>query len=748
MSKILDENSNGVEKAAAISKLSGNIANIIGEVRQLGGFDKAGTIAPIASAFLGSIGSVISLFDGVEAEEVVDVVQKALESATILAEYALKPEFATTKIGTMLGGNSFVTTKLKPIAETLNANALKINLGVSVALGLVMGGVQYFKSAEQYQIDGLKGSLATKDKWMDAFTTGIKTFYGTVTGELDDVAFGLLSAGASNAVYGIEWLWTKITGGDGKSKKKSSVANSVSGGAGDDVIFIDQTRTANIIFYENGDGNDEIFGYDSNDQIRINQSAYTTQINGDDVKIIVGSGSMTLYDAKDKKLNITRTDVEIMPTGMTADKARTTLTLSNKFKAQNVYLENYGSSFTKVNASGLAATQGIEIIGNASGNSIKGGKGDDIISGEAGNDTIYGGSGNDIISGGTGSNTLSGGEGNDIFVYTGGDDFITDYKAGEDRIKLVSAEIVSADVLGSNIVLTTSAGNITVKGAKNSQITVIDSADVETSQLYGRMNYSADKKMLSLTSAFTGTLDVSDYLTTVKKIDAASTSKAIKIYGNSQANTIFGGKGADTIYGGTGKDSIFGNAGADKLFGEAGNDSLFGEAGNDKLFGEDGNDTLSGGAGSDTLTGGAGKDVFVYGSGDGKDTITDYAENQDKLKITSGEISGYSFSGSSVVFTVGSGTLTVQNGKGKKITITDAKNKTTTKVYSGAVSGRSALWFADDDNFTTNAPALDSILQIKSIAYSTDYIPSTMDFSIQPRDSLSSVPYAQHEITR
>ena len=174
--KIRSGELNGVETAAEISNLSGNIVNITGAIRQLGGFDKAGTIAPIASAFLGSIGSIISLFDGVEPEEVVDVVKDTLESVTILSEYALKPEFATTKIGTMLGGNSFVTTKLKPIAETLNANALKVNLGVSVALGLVMGGVQYFKSAEQYQIDGLKDSLAAKDKWTDAFTTGIKTF--------------------------------------------------------------------------------------------------------------------------------------------------------------------------------------------------------------------------------------------------------------------------------------------------------------------------------------------------------------------------------------------------------------------------------------------------------------------------------------------------------------------------------------------------------------------------------------------
>ena len=162
----------------------------------------------------------------------------------------------------------------------------------------------------------------------------------------------------------------------------------------------------------------------------------------------------------------------------------------------------------------------------------------------------------------------------------------------------------------------------------------------------------------------------------------------------------------------------------------------------DKLFGEAGNDTLIGGKGNDVLTGGDGKDVFVYGTGDGKDTITDYAENQDKIKISSGTISGTSYSGNNVVFTIGSGTLTVQNAKGKKITIIDANKKTTTQTYSGAVSGRSALWFADDDNFTTNAPALDDLIHSTPAAdYSSKDNPTTTGFSAQSDDILQHITY-------
>ena len=83
------------------------------------------------------------------------------------------------------------------------------------------------------------------------------------------------------------------------------------------------------------------------------------------------------------------------------------------------------------------------------------------------------------------------------------------------------------------------------------------------------------------------------------------------------------------------------------------NDILEGGAGNDLLSGYTGNDTLWGGAGNDTLTGGAGVDTFIYNSGEGKDVITDFA-NDDLLQIT-GTFSGtYNQSANTIAFKVGS----------------------------------------------------------------------------------------------
>lgn len=134
------------------------------------------------------------------------------------------------------------------------------------------------------------------------------------------------------------------------------------------------------------------------------------------------------------------------------------------------------------------------------------------------------------------------------------------------------------------------------------------------------------------------------------------------------------------------------------------------------------------------MTGGDGKDIFVYGSGDGKDVITDYAAS-DTIKLSNGTITATDYKSNDVVFTVGSGTLTVKNGKGKAITITDFSNKTSTKTYTtgvvygtNAASGRNlnALWFTEDDtNFISGAASrLDEI--------------STADFSVTDAETAAS----------
>ena len=135
--------------------------------------------------------------------------------------------------------------------------------------------------------------------------------------------------------------------------------------------------------------------------------------------------------------------------------------------------------------------------------------------------------------------------------------------------------------------------------------------------------------------------------------------------------------------------TLVGNSGNDTLTGGSGADELDGWSGNDKLSGGSGNDTLSGGYGNDTLTGGAGKDVFIYENG--YDVITDYTAGQDKIYVQGTSVIRSYVSGKDVVFSTGAGTITVKNGKNKKITVNDE-----TKKYSAS----SSALFAED-NFVT-----------------------------------------------
>ena len=70
--------------------------------------------------------------------------------------------------------------------------------------------------------------------------------------------------------------------------------------------------------------------------------------------------------------------------------------------------------------------------------------------GGIGNDTVHGGIGNDTIYGGAGDDALSGGADDDTFVFApgNGDDTITDFTDGDDKIDLSAfADIASVDDL-------------------------------------------------------------------------------------------------------------------------------------------------------------------------------------------------------------------------------------------------------------------------------------------------------------
>ncbi|MEG4987519.1 DUF4347 domain-containing protein [Microcoleus sp. BR0-C5] len=109
-----------------------------------------------------------------------------------------------------------------------------------------------------------------------------------------------------------------------------------------------------------------------------------------------------------------------------------------------------------------------------------------------------------------------------------------------------------------------------------------------------------------------------------------------RLYGNAGNDTIDGGDGDDIVYGGNDNDLLRGGNGSDRLYGDAGNDELLGDAGNDILYGGDGNDILNGGAGTDQLYGNAGIDTFVLAPGMGLDSIYNFQDGVDRIRLDGG----------------------------------------------------------------------------------------------------------------
>lgn len=490
-----------------------------------------------------------------------------------------------------------------------------------------------------------------------------------------------------NTIFGGAGDDSIIGGTDNDILKGDAGADTISGGIGKNTLT---GGKGNDIFVYGG-GNDLIADYKPNeDKINFNVADIeSSTVKGSDVILTTGEGTISIKGAKDKVVTFidnSGEDTELiffgdtyyvpLETGLTYDAKRTILTASNKFGGNEIDLENYLSSVTKVNASALS--KNLEITATDSVTSIKSGKGADTISSGNGKNTIYGGAdndsilggtnedrlfgdaGNDTLNGGTGNNTLTGGAGADVFIHEDGNDFIADYKPGDDTIILTNGTVNNSSLKNSDIILYTDDGDITIKGGKGKKITVTDGAGNTTTQIYGLFNYNEDKTAILLTSGFTGSLKAADYNSSVEEIDASQVKTATKIFGNDNDNTILGSVKVDSIYGGNGDDSIFG------------------DAGNDKIFGEVGDDSLNGGKGNDTLTGGTGKDVFIYSNGDGNDVIADFVSGEDVIKLESGTVSNYSVSGGKdAILKVGSGKITLKNVGNEKITVIGADNSET-----------------------------------------------------------------------
>lgn len=147
------------------------------------------------------------------------------------------------------------------------------------------------------------------------------------------------------------------------------------------------------------------------------------------------------------------------------------------------------------------------------------------------------------------------------------------------------------------------------------------------------------------------------------------------LWGTAKGDTLTGHDGNNVLLGKGGNDTLHGLAGNDKLDGAAGNDTMLGGAGKDTLIGGKGNDVLQGDAGNDILRGQAGKDVFVFGANSGTDTVKDYVDGADKLRIADhvGGFASLSISASAgdKVIVHDGGTIILDGKNGVTLTATD-----------------------------------------------------------------------------
>lgn len=185
-----------------------------------------------------------------------------------------------------------------------------------------------------------------------------------------------------------------------------------------------------------------------------------------------------------------------------------------------------------------------------------------------------------------------------------------------------------------------------------------------------------------------------------KNYSDGSASDLIHVHSN---NIYAGNEGNDTfsVASGTNGATICTAGGLDTINAFAGDGVIvFGSATDDQITavqttgGTGDVATLVGGRGRDTLIGSGGSDVFVYADGHGNDILQNFNTTSDRIKITRGAIESSSLSGSDVVLNIGDGSITIKDAKDKAITVINAAERRTSRVYSNED-------FTDDASTTT-----------------------------------------------
>lgn len=327
----------------------------------------------------------------------------------------------------------------------------------------------------------------------------------------------------------------------------------------------------------------------------------------------------------------------------------------------------------------LTSTDGLELGGSDTANTVRGNYGGNILRGFGGNDFLFGEQGDDFLEGGAGDDAMYGGAGNDTYYVDSALDRIFE-NAGEGFDRVAPAidytlpEVAEIELVEA---ITLSATNALNLGGSDSANTVGGNNGANILRGYGGndvlLGYGGD-----------------DYLD-----------------GGSGDDSMSGGLGNDTYYVDSAADTVIELAGegtADRVattvsialaaaaevelletFSATGSDmiNLTGSDTANTVIGNAAANVLDGRGGADVLTGNGGADSFRFSTAPGSgnvDTITDFAVGTDKIVLDHAVFAG-----------LAAGPL----GAGAFASGTAAADADDRIVYNSATG---ALWFDADGN--------------------------------------------------
>lgn len=422
---------------------------------------------------------------------------------------------------------------LKDAIGSVRKFNLKIGNADAVETPVVITGTakadEIFNDASDYTIQALAGNDIIEN-YADSVTVD--------AGAGNDYIF---SAGDSVEILGnagndtIESFGDSVTvdGGAGADYIYSDGNNaSVGGGKGNDTIEIAGSGTT--VYYANGDGNDTVYGFDTDDIFQIDSAQLTSaSADGTDVILKIGSGSVKLMDMAGQTIKYKDSsgdNKETVVSGEITGTARADK-ITNEYDGFTI---NALAGNDTVTNSGAGAVidggTGADYISNTgSGTAIYGGTGNDIIISSGGSVNIDGGSGHDkiTIASGTSSVTVTGGAGNDTITATGASNVLFNYASGDGRDVIVGFKAGDTLKVTSGSSTTTVVGRDTIVKVGNGSVTIKD----YTGALSGGSGNAAVPWFMEDDTSFIGGGATVDEITapeySVTKIETADGTDAI-----------------------------------------------------------------------------------------------------------------------------------------------------------------------------------------------------------------------------